>query len=100
VQARASAHAIEHGVTGLLFEEGHSGALAGAIVQLLHQPGLGAALGRRAQRVARARYDAGSQARTLAAIYGQLTAVARRLQADRAGVETPSGIGVRGDAWG
>ncbi len=95
VQARGSAHAVEDGVTGLLFDDGHPTALAEAIVRLLRDPARGAALGRRARRSARARFDAESQTQALERIYATLSSSGRR-RSGVAGLETRPAVGVRG----
>jgi protein involved in polysaccharide export with SLBB domain len=56
VHARASAHALEDGVTGLVVEDGDAGALARAILRLRRDPVLAAQLGRQARAVARERF--------------------------------------------
>jgi len=56
VHARASAHAIDDGVTGLVVDDGDSGALARAMLRVVRDPALGAHLGRQARTVARERF--------------------------------------------
>ncbi len=56
VHARASAHAIDDGVTGLVVDDGDSGALARAMLRVVRDPALGAHLGREARSVARERF--------------------------------------------
>lgn len=69
VHARASAHAIEDGVTGLLFDDGDAAALAKAMLRLVREPALGAQLGREARRVAREQYGWNRVLRALVSIY-------------------------------
>jgi len=68
VHARASAHAVEVGVTGLIFDDGDPAALAKATLRVLRDPSLAAHLGRQARTVARERYGS-------AAILAQLSSV-------------------------
>ena len=56
VHARASAHAVEDGVSGLLFTDTDSLSLSGAILRIARDPALAAQLGRRAQIAVRDRY--------------------------------------------
>ena len=58
VHARASAHALEDGVTGLLYDDGDAGALAKALLRVVRDPALAAQLGRQARIVARERFTA------------------------------------------
>ena len=58
VHARASAHAIEDGVDGLLFDDGDASALARAALRLMRDPALAAQLGRQARATARERFNA------------------------------------------
>lgn len=57
VHARASAHAIDDGVTGLVVDDGDAGALARAMLRLCRDRALGAQLGRQARAVARDRFS-------------------------------------------
>lgn len=57
VHARASAHAIDDGVTGLVVDDGDASGLARAMLRLCRDPALGAQLGRQARAVARDRFS-------------------------------------------
>ncbi|MDX2169343.1 MAG: glycosyltransferase [Deltaproteobacteria bacterium] len=57
VHARASAHAIEDGVSGLLFDDGDPSGLARAALRLVRDPILAAQLGRQARITARERFN-------------------------------------------
>lgn len=69
VHARASAHALEDGVTGLLYDDGDAGALAKALLRVVRDPALAAQLGRQARLVARERYAAARALARLSAVY-------------------------------
>jgi protein involved in polysaccharide export with SLBB domain/glycosyltransferase involved in cell wall biosynthesis len=69
VHARASAHAVEDGVTGLLYDDGDAGALAKALLRVVRDPALGAQLGRQARVVARERYGAARVLARLASVH-------------------------------
>ncbi len=56
VHARASAHPIRHGVSGLLFDDGDAAALASQVVRLVEDPALAARLGRQARVTVRQRH--------------------------------------------
>jgi protein involved in polysaccharide export with SLBB domain/glycosyltransferase involved in cell wall biosynthesis len=56
VHARTSAHAIEDGVTGLVYEDGDPSALARAVLRVVRDPELASQLGRQARATARERY--------------------------------------------
>lgn len=56
VHARASAHAVEHGVSGLVVDDADAGALARAMLRLVRDPSLSAQLGRQARIAARERF--------------------------------------------
>lgn len=56
VQARGSAHAIEDGVSGLLFDDGDPGALAKALLRVIRDPQLAERLGEGARAVLRQRF--------------------------------------------
>lgn len=72
VHARASAHALEDGHTGLLFDDGDAGALAKALLRVVRDPALAAQLGRQARAVARERYAAGRALARLASVYDRV----------------------------
>ncbi|MEO8604544.1 MAG: glycosyltransferase, partial [bacterium] len=57
VHARASAHAIDDGVSGLLFDDGDANALARAALRIVRDPMLAAQLGRQARAAARERFN-------------------------------------------
>ena len=69
VHARASAHALEHGVTGLLYDDGDAGALAKALLRVVRDPALAAQLGRQARLVAREHYGAARALAGVASVY-------------------------------
>jgi protein involved in polysaccharide export with SLBB domain len=69
VHARESAHAIEDGVTGVLFDAGDPSALARAVVRLVRDPALAQALGRHARATARERYGWGRVLAGLQQVY-------------------------------
>jgi len=69
VHARASAHALEDGVTGLLYDDGDAGALARALLRVVRDPALAAQLGRQARIVARERFAAAPALASLSAVY-------------------------------
>ena len=72
VHARASAHALEDGVTGLLYDDGDAGALAKALLRVVRDPALAAQLGRQARVVARERFAAARALARLSAVYEQV----------------------------
>ena len=69
VHARASAHALEDGVTGLLYYDGDAGALAKALLRVMRDPALAAQLGRQARVVARERFTAARALSRLTSVY-------------------------------
>lgn len=69
VHARASAHALDDGVTGLLYEDGDAGALAKALLRVVRDPALAAQLGRQARHTARERFAAAQALAGLSAVY-------------------------------
>lgn len=69
VHARASAHALEDGVTGLLYDEGDASALAKAMLRVVRDPALAAQLGRQARSAAHERYGSAVALARLAPIY-------------------------------
>jgi len=72
VHARASAHAVEDGVTGLLYNGGDPGALGRALLRVVRDPALAAQLGRQARLVARERYGAASVLARLSSVYARV----------------------------
>jgi len=78
VHARASAHAVEDRVSGLLFDDGDAGALAKALLRVVRDPALAAQLGRQARSVARERYGAAAALARLSAVYERVIDRARR----------------------
>ncbi len=72
VHARASAHAIEDGVTGLVVEDGNAGALARAMLRIARDPVLAAQLGRAARRTARERFGLTRALNNLLDVYEQV----------------------------
>ncbi len=72
VQARASAHAVEHERTGLVFDDGDAGGLAKALLRVARDPALGAQLGRQAQAVARDRFSMNEVLNNLVQVYEQV----------------------------
>jgi protein involved in polysaccharide export with SLBB domain/glycosyltransferase involved in cell wall biosynthesis len=73
VHARASAHAVEDGVTGLLYADGDPAALAKTVLRVLRDPGLAAQLGRQARMAARERFGAATALARLSAVYERVT---------------------------
>ena len=69
VHARSSAHAIEDGVTGLLYDDGDVGALAKALLRIVRDAALAAQLGRQARAVAREQYGAARGLARLVSVY-------------------------------
>jgi protein involved in polysaccharide export with SLBB domain/glycosyltransferase involved in cell wall biosynthesis len=84
VHARASAHAVEDRVSGLLFDDGDAGALAKALLRLVRQPALAAQLGRQARTVARECYGVSGVLTRLSAVYASLVDRDRRQPPRRA----------------
>lgn len=78
VHARGSAHAIEDGRSGLLFDDGDAGSLAKAMLRVLRDPALAAQLGRQARRAARERFSHGAMLARLSAVFDALIARDRR----------------------
>jgi protein involved in polysaccharide export with SLBB domain/glycosyltransferase involved in cell wall biosynthesis len=78
VHARASAHALEDGVTGVLYDDGDAGALAKALLRVVRDPALAAQLGRQARSVARERFATARALTRLAAVYEHVIDGARR----------------------
>jgi protein involved in polysaccharide export with SLBB domain/glycosyltransferase involved in cell wall biosynthesis len=72
VHARASAHAMDDGVTGLLYDDGDAGALAKALLRIVRDPTLAAQLGRQARAVARERYGPATVLARLLSVYERL----------------------------
>jgi protein involved in polysaccharide export with SLBB domain/glycosyltransferase involved in cell wall biosynthesis len=72
VHARGSAHAIDDGVSGLLYDDGDAGALAKALLRIIRDPALGAQLGRQARHAARERYAATTALARVSSIYTEL----------------------------
>ena len=72
VHARASAHAIEDGVTGLVVDDGDSGALARAMLRVVRDPALGAQLGRQARSVSRERFALTKVLNNVVEVYEQV----------------------------
>lgn len=72
VHARASAHAIDDGITGLVVDDGDSGALARAMLRVVRDPSLGARLGRQAHRVARERFALAKVLNNVVEVYEQV----------------------------
>lgn len=72
VHARASAHAIDDGITGLLVDDGDSGALARAMLRVVRDPSLGARLGRQARHVARERFALAKVLNNVVEVYEQV----------------------------
>jgi protein involved in polysaccharide export with SLBB domain/glycosyltransferase involved in cell wall biosynthesis len=77
VHAQASAHAVEDGVSGLLFADGDAGALARALLRIVRDPALAAQLGRTARAVARERYGTARVLARLAAVHERVIDGAR-----------------------
>lgn len=73
VHARASAHSIEHEVSGLLFDDRKAAALAEAVLRVLRDRKLGERLGRQARAVARERHAWGGLLPRVAAVYESVT---------------------------
>jgi glycosyltransferase involved in cell wall biosynthesis len=67
-----TSEAVTDGVTGRLVEPADPGALAGAILEVLQQPGLAARLGAAGRREVKRKFGAARMARETAAIYGEL----------------------------
>lgn len=72
VHARASAHAIEDGVTGLLFDDGDAGGLARAVLRLLRDPALAQRLAGAARGAARERFNPIRLLNNLVQVYEQV----------------------------
>lgn len=72
VHARASAHAIEDGVTGLVVDDADSGALARAMLRVVRDPALGAQLGRQARSVSRERFALTKVLNNVVEVYEQV----------------------------
>ncbi|MBX3027533.1 glycosyltransferase [bacterium] len=72
VHARASAHAIEDGVTGLVVDDGDSGALARAMLRVVRDPAFGAQLGRQARRASRDRFALTKVLNNVVEVYEQV----------------------------
>jgi protein involved in polysaccharide export with SLBB domain/glycosyltransferase involved in cell wall biosynthesis len=72
VHARASAHAIEDGVSGLLFDDGDPSALARAALRLVRDPALAAQLGRQARTTARERFNSIRLLNNVVQVYEQV----------------------------
>lgn len=84
VHARASAHAIEDGVTGLVVDDGDTGALARAMLRLARDPALAAQLGRQARTVARERFALTRVLNNVVEVYEQV------VRGDEDGRQRPS----------
>lgn len=84
VHARGSAHAIDDGVTGLLYDDGDAGALAKTLLRVVRDPALAVQLGRQARSVARERYAAASVLALLVSVYDRV------IERDRRGQMRPS----------
>jgi protein involved in polysaccharide export with SLBB domain/glycosyltransferase involved in cell wall biosynthesis len=69
VHARSSAHAVEDGVTGLLYDDGDVGALAKALLRIVRDAALAAQLGRQARAIAREHYGAARALARLQSVY-------------------------------
>lgn len=72
VHARASAHAIEDGVSGLVFDDGDANALARAALRVVRDPVLAAQLGRQARAVARERFSPIRVLKNVVEVYEQV----------------------------
>jgi len=72
VHARASAHAVEHERTGLLFDDGDANSLAKALLRVARDPALGAQLGRQARAVARDRFSMNEVLNNVVQVYEQV----------------------------
>ena len=72
VHARASAHAIEDGETGLIVDDAEAGALARAMLRLARDPVLAAQLGRQARAVARERFALSRVLNNVVEVYQQV----------------------------
>ena len=72
VHARASAHAIDDGLTGLVVDDGDASALARAMLRLSRDPALGAQLGRQARAVARDRFSLNRVLNNVVEVYEQV----------------------------
>jgi protein involved in polysaccharide export with SLBB domain len=72
VHARSSAHALEDGVTGLLYDDGDAGALAKTLLRVVRDPALAAQLGRQARAAAREQFAATRALAGLSAVYRQV----------------------------
>lgn len=72
VHARASAHAIEDGVSGVLFDDGDPSALARAALRVVRDPAFAAQLGRQARITARERFNAIRLLNNVVQVYEQV----------------------------
>ncbi len=72
VQARASAHAIEDGVNGLLFTDDDSASLAGAVIRIARDPVLALQLGRQARGTVLGKYTWRRVLPRVLAVYGEV----------------------------
>jgi glycosyltransferase involved in cell wall biosynthesis len=63
---------IEDGTSGVLVEPGAARALAGAVVTLLRNPGLRAAMGRAARERVERSFSVGARAKRILAMYGEV----------------------------
>jgi len=77
VHARASAHAIEDGISGLVFDDGDANALARAALRVVRDPVLGAQLARQARAVARERFSPIRVLNNVVDVYEQVVVGAR-----------------------
>lgn len=94
LQARGSAHAVEDGVSGLIFEDGDAFSLAILVLRMVRNPGLGDQLGQRCKRVLGEKYDSAATLRGLSRVYDS---VLRGRGTDRGERETGSaGMGENG----
>ena len=71
---------IENGVEGVLVDPGDPEAIAGAVGELLRDPGRAAAMGRRGRRRRREEFDLDVTARMIGELYEELYAAAAGLR--------------------
>ena len=83
VHARGSAHAVDDGITGLLYDDGDAGGLARALLRVVREPALAAQLGREARQAARERYGTAGVLARLSSVYDRVSA------RDRGGRQRP-----------
>jgi len=93
VQARGSAHAIEDGVSGLLFDDDDPGALAKAVLRVIRDPELAERLGEGAREALRQRYLWARVLPTVLEVYAKVSA--GRIESGKSETKKADGAGMR-----